>query len=175
MSTGESQAGIDCLPVIHLSSLMTPLPPDYESKVYAGWLGKCIGVRFGAPLENWTYQEIRDHLGELDGYLPLPEGKIFKPDDDTALPLIFLRILQDYGPEITAEQMGEGWLNYLGDQRATLWWGGYGVSTEHTAYLNLKAGIPAPESGSIALNGEVMAEQIGGQIFSDIWGLGGSE
>ena len=150
---------------------MSPLPPNYEHKVYAGWLGKCIGVRFGAPLENWTYQEIRDHLGELDGYLPLPESKIFKPDDDTALPLILIRALQDYGPGITAEQMGDAWLNYLGDQRATLWWGGYGVSTEHTAYLNLKAGIPAPGSGSTALNGVVMAEQIGGQIFSDIWGL----
>ena len=29
---------------------MSPLPPDYEHKVYAGWLGKCIGVRFGAGL-----------------------------------------------------------------------------------------------------------------------------
>ena len=150
---------------------MSNIPSDYEHRVYAGWLGKCIGVRFGAPLENWTYQDIRDHLGELDGYLPLPEGKIFKPDDDTNLPLILIRALQYYGPEITAEQMGDAWLNYLGDQRATLWWGGYGVSTEHTAYLNLKAGTPAPDSGSTALNGVVMAEQIGGQIFSDIWGL----
>jgi ADP-ribosylglycohydrolase len=51
------------------------------------------------------------------------------------------------------------------------WWGGYGRSTEHTAYLNLKNGIPAPESGSIARNGLVPAEQIGGQIFIDTWGL----
>ncbi len=33
-------------------------------------------------------------------------------------------------------------LNYLGDQHGSLWWGGY-LSTEHTAYLNLKNGIPA--------------------------------
>lgn len=147
------------------------LPSDYEERVYAGWLGKCIGVRFGAPLEGWTYQEIRDNLGELDDYLPLPPGKIFKPDDDTALPMILIRALQDYGPEVTTEQLGETWLNYLGDQRGTLWWGGYGVSTEHTAYLNLAHGIPAPRSGSMALNGATVAEQIGGQIFSDIWGL----
>ncbi|RLD06420.1 MAG: hypothetical protein DRI32_02575, partial [Chloroflexi bacterium] len=147
------------------------LPNNYENKVYAGWLGKCIGVRFGAPLENWTYQEIRDHLGEVETYLPLPAGKIFKPDDDTALPVVMLHALKDYGAEITAAQMGDAWLNYLSDQRNTLWWGGFGYSTEHTAYLNLQNGIPAPQSGSAELNGKVLAEQIGGQIFTDIWGL----
>ncbi|MCP4167732.1 MAG: ADP-ribosylglycohydrolase family protein [Chloroflexi bacterium] len=147
------------------------LPPDYDEKCYAGWLGKCIGVRFGAPLENWTYKEIKDNLGELTSYLPLPPGKVFKPDDDTSAPMILIRALQDFGTDITAQQMGDTLLNYLADQRGTLWWGGYGVSTEHTVYVNLANGIPAPESGSIALNGADLAEQIGGQIFSDIWGL----
>ena len=45
------------------------------------------------------------------------------------------------------------------------------VLSEHTAYLNLTNGIPAPQSGSIQQNGAILAEQIGGQIFSDIWGL----
>lgn len=150
---------------------MALLPADYENRVYAGWLGKCIGVRLGAPVENWTYQEIRDNLGELTDYFPLPAGTIFKPDDDTSMPMILLRAFQDYGPEVTAGQIGETWLNYLGDQRGTLWWGGYGVSSEHTAYLNLKNGIPAPGSGSASLNGKTLSQQIGGQIFSDIWGL----
>lgn len=150
---------------------MSILPPDYKSRVYAGWLGKTIGVRFGAPLENWTYQQICEHLGEVNDYLPLPPGKIFKPDDDTAMPLIFLHGLEDFGPEISEADMGETWLNYLGDQHSTLWWGGYGISSEHTAYLNLKAGIPAPHSGAMAFNGPVLSQQIGGQIFSDIWGL----
>ncbi len=51
------------------------------------------------------------------------------------------------------------------------WWGGYGISTEHTAYLNLKNGIEAPQSGSVEQNGLILAEQIGGQIFIDTWGL----
>lgn len=150
---------------------MRSLPHDYEERVYAGWLGKCIGVRFGAPLESWTYREIKDNLGDVERYLPMPPGKIFKPDDDTAGPLVLIRALEDYGPEVTAEQMGETVLNYIADQRGTFWWGGYGVSTEHTAYANLAAGIKAPLSGSAALNGTTVAEQIGGQIFSDIWGL----
>jgi ADP-ribosylglycohydrolase len=147
------------------------LPLDYRERVYAGWLGKCIGVCLGAPVEGWTYQAILDNLGEIRHFLPLPPGKTFKPDDDTAMPLVLIRALEDYGAEVTADQMGQIWLNYLGDQHGTLWWGGYGVSTEHTAYLNLAGGIPAPLSGSIKINGAALAEQIGGQIFSDIWGL----
>ncbi len=147
------------------------LPPDYDARVYAGWLGKCIGVRFGAPLENWTYEDIRDNLGELTDYVREDGGKIFKPDDDTAVPMLLIRALEEYGAEFTPEQVAQTLLNTLGDQHGTLWWGGYGFSTEHTAYLNLANGIPAPRSGSIAQNGAALAEQIGGQIFSDIWGL----
>jgi ADP-ribosylglycohydrolase len=149
---------------------MMSFPSDYDQRVYAGWLGKCIGVRFGAPVEGWTYQDIRDNLGELTTYVHEDRGKIFKPDDDTSLPMILIRALEDYGANVTAEQFGETWLNYLGDQHGTLWWGGYGISTEHTAYLNLASGIPAPRSGAIVQNGAALAEQIGGQIFSDIWG-----
>src|SRR4051812_25879275 len=111
-----------------------PLPSDYNERVYAGWLGKCIGVRFGAPLENWTYEEIRDNLGELTIYLRDDAGKIFKPDDDTAVPMILIRALEDYGnltstsgETVSAEQIGYTLLNYLGDQHGTLWWGGYGL------------------------------------------------
>jgi hypothetical protein len=38
------------------------LPHDYAERVYAGWLGKCIGVRFGAPTESLTYKDIRPCL-----------------------------------------------------------------------------------------------------------------
>ncbi|MBN1562289.1 MAG: ADP-ribosylglycohydrolase family protein, partial [Anaerolineae bacterium] len=149
------------------------LPVDYDARVYAGWLGKCIGVKFGAPIEGWTYEEIRDNIGPLIGYLNEAPGKIFKPDDDTAFPMILIRALEDFGasPDLTAQQISDTRHNYVGDQHGTHWWGGYGISSEHTAYLNAAAGIPAPECGSAALNGTTMAEQIGGQIFSDVWGL----
>ena len=37
--------------------------------------------------------------------------------------------------------------------------------------MRLKDGISAPESGSIALNSKVVAEQIGAQIFIDGWAM----
>lgn len=144
---------------------------EYIEKIYAGWLAKIIGVRMGAPIEGWSYEKIREFYGELKGY-PV-EYKQFAADDDTNGPLFFLRALGDstHGVDITPQDIGEALLNYACYEEGFFWWGGYGVSTEHTAYLNLRAGIKAPDSGSAAKNGSAVAEQIGGQIFIDTWGL----
>ena len=73
--------------------------------------------------------------------------------------------------DLTPAQIGQTWLNYIVEGKTILWWGGIGDVTEHTAYLRLKQGIKPPLSGSIALNGRIMAEQIGSQIFIDGWGM----
>ena len=75
-------------------------------------------------------------------------------DDDITWTFTFFRALADHGftADLSPAQIGETWLNYIIEQRTILWWGGMGVSTEHTAYLRLKDGIPAPQSGSSALN-----------------------
>jgi hypothetical protein len=139
-------------------------------RIYAGFLGKAIGVRLGAPVEPtiWSYERIRDTYGEVTQYLR--DFKNFAADDDTNGPVYFIRALRDYGLQATAADVGRTWLNYAAEEHGMYWWGGFGNSTEHTAYKNLKAGIPAPESGSIATNGTTVAEQIGGQIFIDSWG-----
>lgn len=145
------------------------IPSDYIQRCYSGWLGKVIGVRHGAPIEGWTYEKIKRMIGEITGYLV--DYRDFAADDDTNGPLFFLRALQDYGLEAMPEQVGLTWLNYAPYEHGFYWWGGYGISTEHTAYMNLRSGIMAPESGSIQQNGITVAEQIGGQIFCDTWGL----
>src|SRR5581483_9624260 len=63
------------------------------------------------------------------------------------------------------------WLNYIIERRTILWWGGVGRSTEHTAYFRLKSGTDAPASGRRALNGPVLPEQVGAQIFSDAFAM----
>jgi ADP-ribosylglycohydrolase len=139
-------------------------------KIYAGFIGKAIGVRLGAPVEPtiWSYERIQKTYGEVTQYLR--DFKNFAADDDTNGPVYFIRALRDYGLDATAEDVGRTWLNYAAEEHGMYWWGGFGVSTEHTAYRNLRAGIPAPQSGSIAQNGTTVAEQIGGQIFIDSWG-----
>jgi ADP-ribosylglycohydrolase len=148
--------------------------PDYVEKVYAGVLGKMIGVYLGRPFEGWSYQEVMDQLGEVNYYvhdrLNVP---LVVTDDDITGTFTFIRALEDYGHslDITPAQIGHTWMNYLIEEETILWWGGLGNSTEHTAYLRLKSGIKAPTSGSIGLNGKVVAEQIGAQIFIDGWAM----
>jgi ADP-ribosylglycohydrolase len=154
-------------------------PIDYTEKVYAGILGKIIGVYLGRPFEGWTYDQIMANLGEIKYYvndrrdLSLRNHQLIVTDDDISGTFTFLRAMPDYGNSmgLTPAQIGQTWLNYIIENRTILWWGGLGNSTEHTAYLRLKDGITAPHSGSLALNGKVVSEQIGAQIFIDGWGL----
>lgn len=149
------------------------IPKDYLEKVYAGFLGMNVGIRLGAPVEPtiWTYERIKLIYGDIEGYVK--EYKNFAADDDVNGPVFFIRALYDdaYDRELEPEDVGRAWLNYTREGIGMFWWGGVGRSTEHTAYLNLKNGIKAPRSGSAEQNGIILAEQIGGQIFIDTWGL----
>ncbi|MCA9966117.1 MAG: ADP-ribosylglycohydrolase family protein [Anaerolineales bacterium] len=159
------------------------LPEDYVERVYAGVLGKLIGVYVGRPFEGWSYEQITAQLGDIDGYVNDKVARLAQAqgivnhaplvitDDDVTGTFTFIRALADFGAAVTPQQIGDIWLNHVVERRSTFWWGGFGNSSEHTAYLRLKQGVDAPASGSIALNGAVTAEQIGAQIFIDGWGL----
>ena len=153
---------------------LAPLPPDYAERVYSGVLGKIIGVYLGRPFEQWHHDAVVKRFGEVTYYVHDQMGvPLIVSDDDISGTFTFVRALPDYGNSLglTAAQIGQTWLNYIIEKKAILWWGGMGNSTEHTAYLRLKRGIPAPRSGSMALNGQVVAEQIGAQIFIDGWAM----
>jgi ADP-ribosylglycohydrolase len=146
----------------------------YEEKVYAGILGKTIGVYMGRPIEGWRKERIRERFPTISGYLHEALGEpLVVSDDDISGTTTFVRVLEDSGLyESTPEELyGDNWLNYIVPDRTILWWGGMGVSTEHTAFLRLKAGYKAPESGSASLNGAGVAGQIGAQIFIDCFGM----
>lgn len=147
---------------------------DYLEKVYAGLLGKIIGVRLGAPVEPsfWTAEKIKEVFGEITDYVKA--YKNFAADDDINGPIFFIRAIEDAYLEkktIDAADIGDAWLNYSAQGHGMFWWGGFGTSTEHTAYTHLMSGVKPPLSGSARLNGTTVAEQIGGQIFIDTWGL----
>ena len=149
------------------------IPKQYVETVYAGFIGMNIGIRLGAPIEPvaWTYERIRDVYGDIRDYVK--PYTTFAADDDANGPVFFIRALYDDATdrELEPEDVGKAWLNYAREGIGMFWWGGEDISTEHRAYVNLRKGIPAPRSGSIEVNGTEMAEQIGGQIFIDSWGL----
>ena len=123
--------------------MLKGLPSDYLERVYAGVLGKIIGVYLGRPFEQWSHGEIEREFGEIEYYVherrSLP---LVVADDDVSGTFTFFRAVEDHGfdPDLTPEDIGDAWLNYLIEERTVLWWGGLGTSTEHTAYLRLKAG-----------------------------------
>lgn len=150
------------------------LPSNYAERTYAGVLGKLIGVYLGRPFEQWSHERIEHELDEIRYYVHEKLGHpLVVTDDDITGTFTFFRALADHGfsPDLTPTQIGETWLNYIIPLQSILWWGGVGMSTEHTAWHRLSGGVTAPDSGSIALNGKTVAEQIGAQIFIDAWGL----
>lgn len=147
---------------------------NISEKIYAGVIGKMIGVYMGRPVEGWIYEKICSQFGEILYYQNQAAGSpLIVPDDDISGTFAFIRSLEDngYPKDITAKQIGDTWLNYIIENQTILWWGGLSRSTEHTAFLRLKEGISAPKSGSMELNGRSMSEQIGAQIFIDGWAL----
>ena len=146
-------------------------------KTYAGVLGKIFGVYSGRPVETWySYDKIMNAYGELWGYpknsYDINNNPVLTDDDITGT-FVFIRAIEDNGYKkyITSKEIGQAWMNYIVENKAILWWGGYGMSTEHTAYINMRNGILPPDSGSIETNGKIVAEQIGAQIFIDAWGM----
>ena len=122
----------------------------YREQIYAGVLGKIIGVYLGRPVEGWSYDKIRETFDEVKYYVHENVGvPLIVADDDISGTFAFFRALEDngYDRELPAKAFGDTWLNYIIENRTILWWGGLGRSTEHTAYLNLKNGMDAPESG----------------------------
>lgn len=150
------------------------LPVDYDERVYAGVLGKLIGVYLGRPIEGWSHASIAARWGVINRYVHEDQGlPLIVSDDDITGTFTFLRALLDHegGARITSRQIGQTWLNYIAEGRHILWWGGIGLSAEHTAFLRLSSGVEAPRSGSSVLNGTAVAEEIGAQIFIDGWAL----
>ena len=144
----------------------------YAERVYAAIVGKVLGVYLGRPVEGWPYSRVRDQFGLIHDF---PAKQLDQPlivaDDDISASFVFPRLFEVAGELPIAERAGHNWLNYIIEGRSVLWWGGLGRSTEHTALVNLKHGMPAPASGSSQVNGQVLAEQIGALIFNDMFAL----
>ena len=147
---------------------------DYEKQVYTAMLGKVIGVYLGRPFEGWSKRDIEAKWGAIERYVHEDRKvPLVVADDDITGTFTFVKILADSGlyADTPDRLFGENWLNYVLEGQTVFWWGGVAHSTEHTAFLNLKRGIEAPSSGSMALNGREVSEQIGAQIFIDAFGM----
>lgn len=120
------------------------LPENYAERVYAAVLGKCIGVRLGAPVEaeNWTYERIRAVYGErIHGYLR--PYRVFGADDDINGPAYFFQVLEEKDDPRLLD-FAHAWVDFVREGKGFFWWGGVGKSTSHTSYHLIRSGAPLP-------------------------------
>ena len=153
-------------------------PADYEEHVYAGLLGLTLGVAAGRKQSGAARlapsRDLGRELGRIGYDLNLRgDGLDFAADDRLGTALLVARILEDFGsaPNLGPEHAAWTFQNYALENRSGLWWGGMGRSAPHSAMLRLKRGVPAGASGSSALNGVVVSEQAGAEMFGPAFGL----
>ena len=112
------------------------------------------------PTDYWTYvpepARLRYQMSRRDEYT---RGKLngVPVDDDIAYTLLGLLIMEDFGPNLTVDDIGKAWLKYLP----------YAATAEAISLANLKAGVPPAEA---ALKDNLCREWIGADIRSDPWG-----
>ncbi|MBE3577541.1 MAG: ADP-ribosylglycohydrolase family protein [Limnochordales bacterium] len=157
------------------------IPPGLEEKILGGWLGRAAGCLLGKPVEGWTRSRIEAYLratgvAEIVDYLPRGEGipseltialrgacrgevSGMLRDDDMDYTVTGLMILERYGPEFTARQVGEFWLSHLPYHLV--------YTAERVAYRNLVDGYVPPQT---ATRFNPYREWIGAQIRADLFG-----
>ncbi|WP_168735806.1 ADP-ribosylglycohydrolase family protein [Cohnella fermenti] len=123
---------------------------EYYRKVYGGWLGKNIGGTLGAPVEG------KKELLALDFYPVLQDGPL--ENDDLDLQLVWLHALEQYGPGLTARELGQEWKEHV-----FFPFDEYGY-----ALANLRRGLEAPVAGWF---NNPFADCMGSPIRSEIWAM----
>jgi ADP-ribosylglycohydrolase len=121
----------------------------YRDRVYACFLGKNIGGTLGMPVEG------QRETHNFTFYTPVPREPA--ANDDLDLQLLWLKGLQDYGPQLTARDLGDLWLKYV-----PVDWNEYGVGK-----ANMRAGFPPPLSGQV--RNRMWRDSNGAWIRSEIW------
>jgi ADP-ribosylglycohydrolase len=156
-------------------------------RIYGAWLGRCSGCLLGKPVEGMMSDQIAALLewkkavplnfyiaqkGGLPPGFPMDDEQVKRyqsgtfenvnqmlRDDDIDYTMISLMILEKYGRDFTAADIGATWLQTIPLLMT--------YTAERVAYRNFANGLVPPESGRV-LN--PYREWIGAQIRGDLWG-----
>lgn len=121
-----------------------------RDKIYACWVGKNIGGTMGTPYEGSR------ELHDIQGFVT--EAGTVLPNDDLDLQLVWLRAMDEVGPENVNEKvLGEYWLTYIGPA-----WNEYGKCKS-----NMREGLLPPMSGEVY--NDNWKHSNGAWIRTEIW------
>ncbi len=123
---------------------------ELRDRILACWVGKNIGGTMGTPYEG------SQAVNDIQGFAT--EKGVVLPNDDLDLQLVWLRAMDEMGPEnVDSKVLAEYWLSFIGPS-----WNEYGVGKS-----NLRAGIVPPMSGEIF--NEEWKHSNGAWIRTEIW------
>jgi hypothetical protein len=142
---------------IHLSKSV------YEDKVYASWLGQCVGNIYGLPHENQYIDQPGPETFPY-GYGPMQEelrqaNGVFS-DDDTDLEYMDLLAMEKFGPEPTLEELAGMWKHHI---RRKIW------IANRAALAAMRFGFTPPVTGFKTVNPHWF--QIDPQLINEIWAV----
>lgn len=136
---------------------------EYEDKVYASWLGQCIGNMYGLSHEHKYQDEPRTE--PIDNWMPdalqrLREFNGSFSDDDTDIEYVMLFCMEQHGPEPTYAQVAESWKKHINNH---IW-----VANRSARDL-MNLGYLPPLTGRKDLNENWY--QIDPQLVCEIWAV----
>ncbi len=135
----------------------------YEEKVYASWLGQCVGNIYGLPHENqyidepgpetfpFGYGPMEKHLREVNGAFS---------DDDTDIEYMDLAAMEEHGVEPSYAQIGARWKRHI---QHKIW------VANRAALAALRMGFDPPVTGIAHVNPHWF--QIDPQLVNEIWAI----
>lgn len=150
---------------------------EYIDKVKGCWLGKNIGGTLGAPFEGekfthaltyYDWEASRKWLKKIMSFLKnYNTSYIIDPDkwhpgqplpnDDLDFQLVWLKMMEDRGVNLTFKDFSDYWMKYLFQH----WYAEYSFCT-----YNLKRGLKPPISGAFQ---NYFVDEMGSPIRSEIW------
>lgn len=136
---------------------------EYQDKVYAAWLGQCIGNFVGLPHENQHVENPGSDsfpLGYTGSINRMKEVNGAFSDDDTDIEYMYLMGMEKYRTEPTYSQITELWLNHITKR---IW------LANRAALAAMRFGFTPPVTGMKAYNPHWF--QIDPQLINEIWAI----
>lgn len=136
---------------------------EYQDKVYAAWLGQCIGNFVGLPHENEHIENPGSDnfpLGYTGSIKRMKEANGAFSDDDTDIEYMYLLAMEKYGIEPTYDQIAESWMDHI---KTRVW------LANRAALAAMRFGYTPPVTGMKEYNPHWF--QIDPQLVNEIWGI----
>lgn len=136
---------------------------SYADKVYANWLGQCVGNFYGLLHENRYVDKIPDDIPREYGGWPLEKIKQVDgafSDDDTDIEYMYVLMMEEKGVEPTYRDITERWIRHINHH---VWVANYDARTL------MGRGFLPPDTGRKELNPNWF--QIDPQLVNEVWAV----